>query len=103
MVRSRFFIDQPLVHELHRQPVEQFGMRRQFALDAEILRRPDEAAAEQLRPPAIHRHARGQRIVARDQPAREIEARARLASLARAGSPACPAARRRRGRCKRRA
>ena len=48
----------PLVHELDRQPVEQFGMRRRLALRAEVLARLDEAAAEQRFPEPVHRHAR---------------------------------------------
>jgi hypothetical protein len=37
------------------QPVEQLGMRRQLAADAEVARRADDARAEQLLPEAVER------------------------------------------------
>ena len=50
--------------ELPCQPVEQFGMRRPVALQAEIVFRGDQALAEIGLPDAIDRHARRQRMVA---------------------------------------
>ena len=65
---------QPLLRELDRQPIEQLGMRGQLAAHAEILRRGHEAATEQFLPQAIHRHARGERMIRRDQPFGERQA-----------------------------
>ena len=59
--------------ELHRQPVEQFLIRRTLALRAEILRRFHQPGAENFLPETIHRHARRERIFRRDEPAREAE------------------------------
>ena len=53
-------------------------MRGQPALAAEILLRRDEAAAEVHAPDAVHDDARGERVRAVRQPAREAEAVARL-------------------------
>ena len=39
-----------LVHELHGQPVEQFGMRRLLSHLAEVVERRDDAAAEVVTP-----------------------------------------------------
>ena len=74
-------------HELGGQPVEQLGMRRPFALRAEILDRLHQAGAEIHLPEAIHRHAGGQRI-RRDRPASApgpagCSARPRAAAAAR--------------------
>ena len=75
--------DDGLLHRLHvpagadefgGQPVEQFGMRRPFALRAEILHRLDQAGAEIHLPEAIHGHARRQRIGGIDQPFGEAQA-----------------------------
>ena len=52
-------------------------MRGRFALGAEVIHRAHETFAEALLPEAIHRHARGQRILRRDDPAREAEPIAR--------------------------
>ena len=48
-------------------------MRRPLAADAKIVRRPHDAAAEQVRPQMIDRHPRHQRIGRVDQPARQVE------------------------------
>ena len=66
MVRIRCFTSQACVpaasysrlHEFGRQPVEQFRMRRPFALRAEIVERFREAGAEELAPHAVHEDAR---------------------------------------------
>ena len=50
---------QPLRTNSLRQPVEQFGMRRPLAHDAEIAGRADDALAEMVVPDAVHHHARG--------------------------------------------
>ena len=66
-------------HEIRGEPVEQFGMARPFALRAEVVHRLHEPGAEEHRPPAIHRDARGERLLRRDEPVREIEPGERLA------------------------
>ena len=71
-----------------RQPIEQLGMRRGFALRAELLGRFDDADAEQLLPQAIDGHARGERIVGVDEPigqAEAIELRAAASRMQRRG------------------
>ena len=99
-----------LLDELDRQPVEQLGVRRRRAHRAEVLARLDEAAPVQRLPEAVDHHARGQRVVAADQPARQAEAirrqvvghgrqrrrRVGVHALARRGERAAFAQRRRR-------
>jgi hypothetical protein len=60
-------------HEFERQPIEQFRMRRQRALDAEVVLGFDQTFAEVLLPHAVHEDAGGQRVLRRHQPFREIE------------------------------
>ena len=74
----QLFLTPAGIHEFDRQPVEQFGMRRPLALRAEIFGRAHDSSAEITRPDSIDRHARGQGVVARDQPARERESIRRL-------------------------
>ena len=62
-----------VLDELHRQPVEQFGVHRQLALRAEVRAGFYEAHAEELLPNAVDRHARGERVLAVHQPIGEIE------------------------------
>ena len=50
-------------------------MRRRFALGAEVIHHRGEAASKEFLPEAVDHRARGERIVARDEPAREVEAR----------------------------
>ncbi len=68
-----------VVHEPAGEPIQQFGMRRQFALAAKIIRRRDKAAAEVHFPNTVHHHAGGERIIAVNQPLRQAEAVARRA------------------------
>ena len=63
-----------MVHEVHREPVEEFAVRGRRALHAEILRRLQEPGAEVRLPHPVHRHARGGRGVASRQPAGKGEA-----------------------------
>ena len=65
----------PALAEFAGETIQQFRMRRLVALRAEILRSFDDAAPEKLVPHAIHRHARGERILARDNPLRQRKAR----------------------------
>ena len=70
--------------ELGGQPVEQFGMRRALAHDAEIAGRADDAAAEVIMPDAIDHDARGQRIVGVGEPLRQRGAAAGRFDIRRA-------------------
>ena len=63
--------------ESHGEPVEQVGMRRHFALRAEIARRRDQSLAETLEPSPVHLDARGQGMARRSEPPREPEPVAR--------------------------
>jgi hypothetical protein len=69
--------------ELDRKPVEQFGMRRPLAHDAEVFRRLNEPGSEHFVPHAVHGDARGQRIVRTDGPLRKRQAVMRLAGRQR--------------------
>ena len=61
------------VAKLDREPVEQFRVRRVVALHAEIVHRPHQPRAKELLPEPVHRHAREQRILRRDQPPGEAQ------------------------------
>ena len=61
--------------ELGRQPVEQLGMRRRRALDAEVARRRHQAAAEMVLPDAIDPDARRQRILRTRSASRPAQSR----------------------------
>src|SRR6185436_1807613 len=50
------------VHELDSKPMQQFGMRRLFALRTEVLARFDQAASEILLPDAVDSNPCRQRI-----------------------------------------
>jgi hypothetical protein len=56
------------------EPIEQLGMARRRAHDPEIIRRRDDASAEDLLPETIHGDARGERIRRIDEPLGEPEA-----------------------------
>src|SRR6185369_839844 len=75
------------LHEIDRQPIQQFGMRRLFALHAKILRRPHKARAKKLLPESIHRHASRQRILRVHQPAGESKSICRRIRWKRRQSP----------------
>ena len=62
------------LHEIDGEPVEHFLMRGQVALRAEILGRAHESLAEANLPEAIHRDARGERMLGLHEPLREAEA-----------------------------
>ena len=49
-------------------------MRRLLALDAEVLDGFHEAGTEEGLPVTVHGDARGERVLGRDEPAREVEA-----------------------------
>ena len=66
---SQHLLHRPtVVHELHRQPIEQLRMSRRLALHAKILNRFHDAVTENLGPPAIHRDTRHERIASVDEP-----------------------------------
>src|SRR4051812_4493108 len=58
----------PVLGELGCQPVEQFRMRRRFALAAEIIRSFHESLAEMSLPDPVYHHTAQQRIIRRRQP-----------------------------------
>ncbi len=60
-------------------------MRRPLALRPEVLDAPREALAEAELPQAVGEHARGERVVARGEPAREVEPRRPSRRVASAG------------------
>ena len=49
-----------IANQLAREPVEQLGVRRLFALRAKITRRGNNPAAEMMLPETIHDHSRQQ-------------------------------------------
>src|SRR5436190_11146375 len=69
-------LDAPLalLTELDGQPIEQLGMRRIIPLGAEVAEAANDAVAEYLRPEAIDRDARRERMLGADEPARQAEA-----------------------------
>ena len=60
--------------ELGGQPVEQFGVRRQRPLGAEVVLGGDQPGAEVDAPDAVDEDPRGQRILRGDEPAGQVEA-----------------------------
>ncbi len=68
-------LDAPaILDEVHRQPVEQFRMRRQAPRATEIAQRLDDAATEVMMPDAIHEDARSKWMLWLSQPPRESQA-----------------------------
>ena len=67
--------------ELAREPVEQLRMDGQVALAAELLARTHDAHAEDRFPETVHRDARGERVVAADDPAGETETILRISII----------------------
>src|SRR5260370_31928254 len=70
-------------HELHGQPVEQFGVRGLLAHLAEIIQRRDDALPEMVAPDAIDHHPRGQRIFPRAEPFGQRPSSPRSAAIRR--------------------
>jgi len=61
--RAVHFLDRPAAaDEDRRQVIEQFGMRRRVAAEAEIARRADQTRAEMMQPDAVDHHPGRQRI-----------------------------------------
>src|SRR5690606_16612948 len=65
--------------ELDREMIEELGMARQRAADAEVARRLDDPATEEGLPDAVRDDAREERISLIDDPAREAETVSRRA------------------------
>ena len=59
--------------KLHRQPVEQFGVRRRFTPDAEVFLGRDDPATQQLGPKTVHGDPGDQGVFVAHQPLREPE------------------------------
>ena len=77
-VRQGDLADQSLhiptrLHEVDRQPVEQFGVGGVIALGAEIAERFDDAGAEHLGPNPVDEHPGRQRMLLRHQPPGQVE------------------------------
>ena len=85
------FTSQPGSDELGRQPVEQLGVRRRLALEAEVLGGLHQPDAEMLLPEPVDGHAGGQRVLGRRQPAGQAQAVARARPpAAGSGMPGTP-------------
>ena len=67
----------PVLHEIHREPVEQFGVDRQRGAAAEVRDVRDEWLAEVARSDVVHQHAGSERVLAVGQPVGEGEPAAR--------------------------
>ena len=63
--------------EFRSHPVQQFGITRQRSLGAEVVLGFHDSQTEIALPDAIHGHARGQRILRRDEPPRQSQPVAR--------------------------
>ena len=63
-----------VVHEIDGEPVEQLGMRRALALEAEIIRCAHQPGTEEHLPHLIHKHAGSERVLLRRDPLREADA-----------------------------
>ena len=50
------------------EPVEQLGMRREFALEPEVTRRVDETAPHVVEPESVHENAGEKRMLAVRKP-----------------------------------
>ena len=61
--RCSFLSDQPSVHEVDGQIIEQLRMRRRIGAGAEVAGRANEPLAEMMQPDAIDDDARRERIV----------------------------------------
>ena len=61
-----------LFAEVHREPVEEFGVAGRLALRAEVAAGLHESKSEELLPEAVDRHAGGQGIGRREQPVGEV-------------------------------
>ena len=81
--------DQPLAINRRGEPVEQLGMARRFASDAEVRGRRDDPPAEMVLPDAIGHHPGRQRMVGPRDPLGQFETAARLArdGVGRGASP----------------
>ena len=61
-------------HEFRCQPVEEFGVRRRVATEAEVAGRVDQPAAEVVHPNAVDEHAGGEWIILRRHRFRQFKA-----------------------------
>ena len=71
-------LDRPAAgDEPGREPVEQLGMARRLAADAEVRRRRDDPPAEVVLPDPVDHHPGRQRMIGPGQPVRQLEPAAR--------------------------
>ena len=61
---DEMFCRPTVVHEVTRQCIEQFGVSRRRAADAEVARCIDQTFTKEMVPDAIHPHASGERVFA---------------------------------------
>ena len=59
--------------KFRREPIEQLGVTRPFALRSEVGGCRDDSGAKEERPEAVHRDAGGQRILRIDQPVCKVQ------------------------------
>ena len=62
-----------VLHEVPRQPVEQFGMRGLPTLEPEVARRIDDPAAKVVMPDAVNHNPRGQWVYRAGDPAGQLQ------------------------------
>ena len=67
-----------LADKLRGQVVEQLGVRREFAVGAEVVHRGYQPTAKQMLPDAVGGHPRRERMIGLSQPASQFQAAALL-------------------------
>ena len=78
------FLELPVLgDELARQPVEQVRVRGALAVEAKVVRRADDAAAEMVVPDAVNQHAGGQRILGAGDPLGQLQTAFAFGSVGR--------------------
>ena len=75
------FVAPAAVDEFHRQPVQQFGMRGRVAHFPEVVEHGSQAAPEVVIPDAVDGHARGERVVAGQDPFGERQTASRCPAV----------------------
>ena len=73
MIRRWSFFERPAIRdEPSRQPIEQRGMSRRFRPQTEVAGRAHQSVTEMPLPDAIDDHARGERVLFRRDPTRQL-------------------------------
>src|SRR6056297_1684049 len=71
-----------VIAKLRRQPIEQFGVRRQLSHSAKVVRRVDKPAAEVIAPNSVNNRAPSERMIPPGQPLRKRRATIPLRMIA---------------------